>query len=152
MPTAAAIDLVADLPAIDDIDAEWPKEVILTALDFPSSAKRSLCAYHWEGRAAVSLGEIFELLISSDVDPRPGYIISRLLDHRNVGRQSVIRIIEGVATMDFGRRCNLEWSRRYERFRDSHRMKGSSTYSWSFPITEEGKKSARYRVGGLHRP
>ncbi len=150
--TSASRDLLADLPLLDDIDAQWPKHVILVALGFPSSVTKALCQYRWDDRETVSLGEIFELLISSDSDPRPGYIVSRLLDCRMVGKKSVVHVIENIAAIDFGRQCNLAWGERYRRYRDSHRMKGSGTHSWSFPITETGRLTARYKTGGLHRP
>ena len=152
MITSAAIDLLSDLPVVDDIDAEWPKQIILIGLCFPPSVKNALCNHHWNDRNAVSLGEIFELVISDDADPRPGYIVSPLLDIRTAGKKNTIGVIERIATIDCGRRCNLAWAAKYKKFRASHRMKGSGDLSWSFPLTEEGKKAARYKTGGLHRP
>jgi hypothetical protein len=151
MPTSAVQDLLLDLPVIDDTEAEWPKTVLLAALGFPSSARKVLCEYYWQDRSTVSLREIFELLISSQKDPRPGYIISPLLDFRNIGRKSVLGVVGHIGTLDLGRRCDAAWKEKYTAYLHSHRMKGSGKYSWSFPISEGGKWPVRIKGAKRHR-
>jgi hypothetical protein len=130
----------------------WPKNDLLFTLGLSAAARRALCDWHWKDRELVSLEEVFELVISSDEDPRPGYVISRLLDVRNVGRIGLLKILRRISNLEFGTKCRLAWEAKYQRILNGHRLKGADAFSWSFPITEEGKSMARYKTGGLHRP
>ncbi|MFM8765928.1 MAG: hypothetical protein ACKOEZ_14005 [Spartobacteria bacterium] len=152
MITSAVEDVLANLPVVDDVNAVWPKDVLLFVLGFPAGARNALCNHYWRDRSTVSLFEVFDLLISWGEDPRPGYIICPLLDFRNIGRKNVLAVLDQIGTLDLGLQCNASWNEKYAIYRSSHRMKGRHDYSWSFPISEQGKKLARYKTGGLHRP
>lgn len=145
------MNLLAELRDADDVSREWPKNDLLFTLGFAASVRRNLCDWHWEGRGSVSLEEVFELVISSDQDPRPGYIISRLLDIRGAGRKGLLELVRRISCLELGGKCNSAWRAKYQRFVDSHRVKGAGDYNWSFPLTEEGKRMARFKTGGLHR-
>ena len=143
--------ILAELTAADDLTKKWPKVDLLMALGFRMAAARNLCEYHWADREFVSLAEIFELLVSSDRDPRPGYLICRILDFRNIGRKGFLKLTSNLSRMDFGPICNSAWQEKYQQLMKAHRLKGLSNYSWSFPVTEEGKLMARF-MGGTPCP
>lgn len=141
---------MVELRVADDLNRGWSKNDLLFTLGFTDSARRMLCDWHWERRDSVSLDEVFELVISSDEDPRPGYIISRLLDIRGVGRKGLLGVLRRIPCLELGEKCRSAWEAKYRRFLDSHRVKGAGAYNWSFPLTEEGKLLARYKTGRLH--
>lgn len=145
-------NILADLAAADDLTKEWPKAELLMALGFRLGVIRNLCEYYWGERESVALAEVFELLISSDPDPRPGYLICRILDFNNVGRKNFLELVKKVSSIDFGPKCNSAWQERHQLLLNAHRLKGLSAYSTSFPITPEGKLMARFRGGGLYLP
>jgi hypothetical protein len=142
----------ADLAAADDMTKQWPKSDLLLFSGFPASARNSLCRWHWEKQDAVTLAEIFELVISSDKDPRPGYLISKMLDIRCVGKKNFLSVVTYMAGLDFGKQCNHVWKGRYTQFENAHRVRGSRKYSWSFPVTDAGKLLAKFRNGSQYNP
>jgi hypothetical protein len=121
-------------------------------LGFGKAVVRNLCEWHWREKEAVSLAEVFELLVSPDQAPRPGYLICRILDFRTVGRKNFLELVKGISSMDFGSKCNAAWQERYQLFLAAHRVKGARDYSWSFPITAEGRLMARFRNGAPWLP
>lgn len=144
--------MAMDLANADDMTKQWPKSSLLSFCGFPASARNSLCRGYWEHQEGLTLAEVFELVISSDIDPRPGYLISRMLDVRYVGRKSFLAVIRHMETLDFGQQCNLVWQGKYAQFADAHRAKGSGDLSWSFPITDEGKRLAKFKNGREYTP
>jgi hypothetical protein len=144
--------ILDELALADDMMKEWPKADLVLALGFPAAARNSLCKWYWAEKDSVTLAEVFELVISSDTDPRAAYLVSKLLDVRNAGRKGVLAVIHHMSGVDFGPKCNLLWKAKHQRFLDAHRLKGANEYSWSFPITEEGKRMARFKTGGRCLP
>ncbi len=142
----------ADLANADDMTKEWPKLELLLLLGFPASARNSLCRWYWKEKDAVTLAEVFELVISSDRDPRPSYLISKMLDVQCIGIKTFFSVVSHMAELNFGKRCNLVWKNKYKQFLNAHRVKGSRKRSWSFPITDEGKLLAKFRNGAQHLP
>jgi len=136
----------------DDMTKHWPKVKLLFFLGFPTAARNNLCHWHWGKQDDVTLAEVFELVISSERDPRAGYLISRMLDVRCVGKTAFLRVVRYMAGLDFGKQCNLAWKIKYSHFLNASRAKGSNVYCWSFPITEEGKLLAKTRNGKQHLP
>jgi hypothetical protein len=145
-------DILDEVNALDDPDLEWPKKDLLYTLALPAVARNSICEWHHSERNTASLNQIFELLISSDEDPRTGYLVSRALDFRSVGRKSVLESIYFINTIKFAPKCMAAWRAKHTKFSAAHRMKGSSDYASSFPLTKEGTLMARFKGGGLHRP
>lgn len=145
------LNILAEVTAADDLTRDWPKVELLKALGFRLGVTKNLCETLWEDRESVPLAEIFELLVSSDRDPRPGYLICRILDFRSVGRKGFLELASNLSRMDFGPRCNSAWQEKYQQLMKAHRLKGLSNYSWSFPVTEEGKLMARF-MGGTPCP
>lgn len=152
MRTNPAGNILAELIAADDPTGEWPKAELLVALGFRPGVNRNLCEWHWGDRESVSLAEIFELLISSNRDPRPGYLICPILDCRNVGRKGFLQLVQNMSRIDFGPKCRAAWQERHQLFLAAHRLKGPGDYSWSFPITAEGHLMARFKGGARYWP
>jgi len=144
LPVNEAINrLLTELAVGDDVTKKWPKADLLLALGFPTAARNTLCKWHWKEKDTATLAEVFELVISSDEDTRPGYLVSRLLDFRNVGRKCVLDVIHHMSGLDFGPNCNLLWKARHQRFLYAHRLKGAGEGKWSFPLTKQGRLMAR---------
>ena len=148
----ASLDILAELAVADDITKKWPKEELLLALGFSVAATNNLCNWHWKDKDSVTLEEIFELVISSDKDPRPGYLICRMLDFRHFGRKGFFAIMHRLSNVNLGEKCNSFWKAKHQLFLAAHRVKGLHPYNWSFPITEEGKLLARFQNGAPYLP
>ena len=140
------------LAKVDDIKKQWPKRELLLFMGFPKSVRNNLCRWYWEEQDTVTLAEVFELVISNERDPRPGYLISKMLDTRGVGKNIFLKVIRTLTELDFGEQCNLVWEKKYTQFLNAHRVKGSRKYSWSFPITDDGQLLAKFRNGTPYLP
>jgi len=140
--------LLEAIGLIDDPDAEWPIVPVLRLLGFRPSPIEGLQSF-WGGRGTVSLREIFDLIISEQPDPRPGYLIVPLLDFRHFGRKGLFTLIDQVTELDLGERCTALWQQKYALLRAAHRLCGRGSSSNSFPITEQGKRMARLKTGQL---
>jgi len=144
--------LMDELSQIDDIKKQWPKYELLSLLGFPKAVRNNLCRWYWGEQDTVSLAEVFELVISSEKDPRPGYLISKILEVRCIGKETFLKVVNSLAEIDFGEKTNLVWKQKYTQFLNAHRVKGSRKHSWSVPITDEGKLLAKFRSGGQYMP
>ena len=147
-----ATNIKYELSKFDDIAKQWPKFDLLYSLGFPVAARNNICRSYWDKQETISLSDVFEIVISSQQDPRPGYIISKMLDVSMVGKTTLLNVLRTMSTIDFGKKSNLVWNQKYTQFRESHRVKGSRVHCWSFPITEEGKMMAKFRNGTHYSP
>jgi hypothetical protein len=129
----------------DDPKKLWPKEELLSSLGMPTRIKSSVCAIIWRDQEMISLHDVFELIISDERDPRPGYLISKLLDQRNVGKKSFLAIVDHLHQLNLGTQCNQLWDEKYQRFLNADRVKGSSCQRWAFAISEKGGKYAIWK-------
>lgn len=145
-------NILKELARTDDITKPWPKLDLLFSLGFPESARNNICGWYWKNQETASLAEVFEVVISSEKDPRPGYLITKMLDFRNVGIKTFLKVVNSFSEIDFGQQCNLIWKNKYTMFLNSHRLRGSRKHSWSSPITEEGKLLAKFRNGSPYTP
>ncbi len=102
---------------------QWPKSDLLLSLGFPKPARNRLCRWYWEKQDTVTLAEVFELVISSEKDPRPGYLISKMLDIRCVGKKSFLSVVSSMARLDYGKQYNLIWESKYTQFLNDSRGK-----------------------------
>ena len=57
MNETAIEDLLSDLKLFDDMDVEWPTDLLLRALDFPLVTRNSLTNYHLKERTQITLSE-----------------------------------------------------------------------------------------------
>jgi hypothetical protein len=74
-----------------------------------------------------------------------------MLDFRNVGIKTFLKIVDTFSEIDFGQQCNHIWKNKYTIFLEAHRVRGME-YCWSSPITEEGKLLAKFRNGSPYMP
>ncbi|BBO87038.1 hypothetical protein [Desulfosarcina ovata] len=139
-------DILKEMTESDDITKPWPKLDLLFSLGFPETLRNNICQWHWHNQEAATLDEVFEFVISSEKDPRPGYLIAKMLDFRNVGIKTYLKLVNTLSEINFGPRCNLVWENKYTTFLNSHRVRGIK-FNWSKPITEEGKLLAKFRNG-----
>jgi hypothetical protein len=145
-------DILKEISSADDITKPWPKFDLLISLKFPLSVSNNICERYWINKETVTLAELFEIVISSEKDPRPGYLITKMLDFRCVGIKTFLKIVNSLSGIDFGKRCNLIWENKYKMFLNAYRVRGSRKHSWSSPINEEGKVRAKFRNGTPYMP
>ena len=131
------ITFVSELVTHDDIFKQWPKWDLLEFLDFPAKAKKNLCRHYWGQQDTINLNDVFEVLISSERDHRPEYLISPMLDARNIGKTTFLKVIDSMAKVNFGERCNLIWKQKYQQFLDSKRIRGRRQHYYTKPIAQK---------------
>ena len=145
-------NIADDLISADDIEKKWPKWDLLLTLGFGEYVRRNLCRRYWEEQDDISLVEVFEVVISSQKDPRPGYLISPMLNARGVGQKTFLHTVKHITELKFGRKCKRIWNRKYKQFADVHRVKGIGEHSYSFAVTEAGKNMAMFKNGSHYAP
>lgn len=147
-----ANNILKELTSADDITKPWLKFDLLFSLGFPLSVSNNICERYWINKETVTLAELFEVVISSEKDPRAGYLITKLLDFRCVGIKTFLKVVKSFSEIDFGKQCNLIWENKCKMFLNAHRVRGSRKHSWSSPINEEGKLRAKFRNGTPYMP
>ncbi|GAB6908216.1 hypothetical protein DESC_270003 [Desulfosarcina cetonica] len=145
-------NILKELSKTDDMKKSWPKYDILFSLGFTETIRNSICEWYWGDKETVTLEDVFEVVISSEKDPRTGYLITKMLDLRCVGIKTFLKVVNSFSEIDFGKKCNIAWRKKQEMFMSAHRVKGSREHSWSSPITEEGKGLAKFRNGTPYVP
>ena len=145
-------NILDEVIAADDLLKKWSKADLLSTLGFPPAVRQNICRKYWQEQEFITLAEVFEIVISREKDPRPGYLISKMLDCLCVGRVAFFKAVEHISQIDLGKRCNLAWKRRYKKFTEAHRVKGSSAHCWSFPLTEADNMKAKFRNGSEYTP
>lgn len=130
----------------DDMMRQWPKSDLLLFCGFPKLARKSLCRSYWGKTDTLTLAEVFEIVITSEEDQHPGYLISKMLGLGYIGKKTFLSVVNSMACLYFGKQCNLAWKSKHTKFLNAHRVKkGSRKYCWSFPITDEDKLFVKFR-------
>ena len=114
----------------DDLDKEWRVSYLMQGLQ-PKVITQNAVIRHFEGRE-ISLRQLMDLTISEQQHPRPGYLVTPLLNVRCVGIEGFWSLVRRLAESDLGQRCNREWSKRLARLRQCSRIVGGQG-SWSKP-------------------
>jgi hypothetical protein len=140
-----------ELSNADDIGKLWPKSDLLPFLGFPKPALSSLYRWNWGKQGTVSLDDVFELVISSGSDLRPGYLVSKMLDVQCIGRVTFLKVVTSMAGINFGNQCNLIWNDKCGIFLGAKRVKGNRRFDQSFSITNEDKQAVKIRIDNLYR-
>jgi hypothetical protein len=135
-----------ELSNTDDIKKPWPKSDLLPFLGFPKPALNSLYRWYWGKQNTVCLGDVFELVISSGSDLRPGYLVSKMLDVQCIGKVTFLKVVTSMAGINFGNQCNLIWNDKCRIFLGAKRVKGNRRFDQSFSVTEEDKRAVRIRL------
>jgi hypothetical protein len=119
-----------------DPNQKWPADEMLRALGIRIYTSDSFL-YH-EAPSHLSLQELFDLVISDDDDPRPGYVISPMLDRRCVGMKAFWKAVAALNAADFQSNIKEIWMLRHEKLLRSLRVIGSERYKWSKPLNRAG--------------
>jgi hypothetical protein len=117
----------------DDLDKKWKVSCLMQGLR-PKVITQNAVIRHfeWPDRKEISLRQLMDLTISEQQHPRPGYLVTPLLEVRCVGLEGFWSLVRRLAESDLGERCNLEWSRRLLRLMQCSRIVGGQG-SWSKP-------------------
>jgi len=126
--------LLQDIRWEDDLDRKWKIEELMGALLLPIRARTALgYGSEWKKVTELSLRELMDLVISDEPHPKPGFLLTPLVDFRNVRLKTFWETVRRLTELDLGDRCNQEWRRRLERLRQASRLHGGQRYSWSKP-------------------
>jgi hypothetical protein len=126
--------LLQEVRWADDLDRKWKVEELMDGLLLPIRARTSLgYLWEWKNVTQLSLREFMDLIISNNPSPKPGFLLTPLVDFRNVRLKTFWSVAKRLAELDLGDSCNREWSRRLERLKQSQRIHGGRRYSWSKP-------------------
>jgi len=139
MMTKVENNIGADIAKADDLMRPWSIPELLVFLGFPIQARNGL-QWYWKEKEAVTLSEMFELVISCDAVPSSGIIISKVLNVRCIGIKTFHTVVKHMAGLNFGKKCNRVWKEKYKLFQNARRVKGSLTIGWTAPINLSKKK------------
>ena len=120
----------------NDPDKKWPAEEMLRALGLRVRSAHSFS--HHQPPTHLSLQELFDLVISDDDDPRPGYLISPMLDRRNIGMKAFREAVAALNAADFQTNIKEIWKPKNEKMLRSLRVVGFERYTWSKPLNRAG--------------
>ena len=136
--------MLDELLNTNDLNEKWSTEEMLRALGIRIWPSHSFL--HHEAPAHLSLQELFDLVISDDDDPRPGYLVSPMLDRRCVGMKSFRKAVAALNAADFQPNIQEIWKLKHEKMRRSLRVVGFERYKWSKPLTPAGMFYSRTRI------
>ena len=128
-------ELLKEFCFTDDLDRKWKVEVLMDALQLPTRARTAIgYRFEWKNITELSLRELMDIVIPDTPHPtKPGYLMTQMLDLRNVRGHTFWLTVKRLTDADLGMRCNLEWKRRLGRLMDVSRVVGSSGHGWSIP-------------------
>ena len=86
----------------------------------------------WSGIPEVSLRELMDMAIPQRNHPKPGYLITPLLDVRCIGAEGFWSGVSRLTESDLGNQCNEQWRKRLARLSQSSRIVGVQR-TWSTP-------------------
>jgi len=130
--------MLDELLKTNDPGKKWPAEEMLRALGLPIRLSHSFSHHDDEAPRQLSLQELFDWIISDEDDPRPGYIISPMLDRRNVGIKGFWKAVAALNAADFQSNIKEIWRLKHEKMLRSLRVVGSERYKWSKPLNRAG--------------
>jgi hypothetical protein len=119
----------------DDPDKKWKVSFLVYALR-PKVMTQNALIHHfkWAKTPEISLRDLMDVTISEQDHPKPGYLITPLLDFRVVGLKGFWSMVRQLTESDLGDRCNEEWRKRLGRLKQASRIVAGGRYSWSKPI------------------
>ncbi len=129
--------MLAQLLNTNDPNEKWSTEEMLRALGIRIWSSHAFT--HHEPPTHLSLQELFDLVISNDDDPRPGYLISPMLDRRSVGMKAFWKAVAALNAADFRPNINEIWKVKHDKMLRSLRVVGIERYTWSKPLTLAGR-------------
>jgi hypothetical protein len=129
-----SIELLREIRLLDDLNQKWKVGELLDALLLPTRARTNIenCC-EWKSVTELSLREFMELVISDKPHAKPGFLLTPLVDFRNVRLKTFWETVKRLAECDLGECCNQEWRKRLARLKQASRLHGGGRYSWSKP-------------------
>lgn len=114
---------MAEIQNADDLDKKWRVSYLMQALRPRPMTQTAITRYfEWSDCKESSLRQLMDLTIPERTHPKPGYLITPLLNVRCVGIQGFWSLARRLAESDLGERCNLEWRKRLVRLMRSSRI------------------------------
>ena len=135
----------------NDPNEKWPTEEMIRALGLPVRL-RSFIKYHQDKPTKpISLQELFDWVISDDDDPRPGDLISPMLDYRNIGMKGFRETVAILNAAAFQPNIKEIWELKHQKMLRSLRVIGFSTHAWSKPLNWAGSFYSCTRIEMLKK-
>jgi len=136
-PQDRAVTLAEQMQQADDLNRKYNVNDLLEVLN-PAAMTRKALANFWEWKKVeeVSLRELMDMAIVEETDPKPGYLVTQLLDLRCVGIKGFWSVVNRLTALDLGARCNAEWSRRRIKLKGCWRVYGVR-HGWSKPLAPD---------------
>lgn len=109
--------LLEDIRILDDIDKNWPAEILIEGLQFIWRAERCLIAHFvCSGSCEISLRSIMDFLITDYEEiPHDLYEACPAYKQKEVGRKTYGALIECLSEQDLGCAFGLEWKKRLKK-------------------------------------
>lgn len=131
--SARSSRFLKEIRKVDDLDQKWKVSYLLQSIR-PLVITQNAVIHHfeWGKTPEISLLELMELAISDKQHPKPGFLLTPLLEVRCVGVEGFWSLVGRLTQVDLGEACNREWRRRLTRLQGCSRIAGRETY-WSKP-------------------
>jgi transcriptional regulator with XRE-family HTH domain len=118
-----------DIRAADDPDKLWPVEDLLDAVGLIVVTKKRLMDHFKAlGKLQISLRELMDMCLDAPVVGRD-WMSPSLYRVRGVGKIGFWSLVNGLAGMDLGSRCNEEWQKGLAKVKEEHQVTGETPYS-----------------------
>lgn len=108
---------LSKLRIFDDIDRNWPTEILIRDLLFPLRAEQRLTEYFGCSNSyEISLKDIMEFLITDYKKiPNDLYEACPAYRQKQIGRKTYVAIVHHLSEQDLGHTFNCEWNRRLKK-------------------------------------
>jgi hypothetical protein len=131
--SARSTHFLDEIRKVDDLNHKWKVGYLAQAIH-PLVMTQNAIIHHfeWGKIPEIALLELMELAISDKQHPKPGCLLTPLLEVRCVGVKGFWSLVGRLTQVDIGETCNREWRRRSTRLQECSRIAGRETY-WSKP-------------------
>ena len=127
-----SVELLREFRSLDDLDRKWKVADMLDGLLLMTRARTAIANWcEWNNVTGLSLRDLMDMVISDKPHAKPGFLLTPLVDFRNVRLKTFWETVRRLAECDLGGRCNQEWRRRLTRLKQASRLHGGGRYSWS---------------------
>lgn len=120
--------------ALDDPGVPWAIDDLVAALGLRGTIRTAVLRhFDWLGEPSLTLGGLFDWVVSNTPHRRPGYAICPSLDGRCVGTIGFRALVQAITARDLGPRANALWNRKLDILRRSSQIVGERR-TWSKPL------------------
>lgn len=118
-----------EIRAADDPERMWSVEDLVDAVGLIVVTKKRLMDYFVQAvKHQMSLRELMDMCLDAPVEGLD-FMMSPLLRVYGVGKIGFWNVVNGLTSMDLGRRCNEEWQNRLVKVKQKWRITGPTPYS-----------------------